>query len=198
MARQLFDIDRGGRLTALQKSLADSTVLMERIGLGLLSRAQRAFREQKRGNNAWGKRMTPNIGGVVSDLNAGRQPQKRRFVPGPALRDTGQLLRSLTIGGPQNLFRATPSSVEVGTNVPYAQTHQTGGVSFVRLQKPGRAILAKWLKRNRQHGPDLGWLFSRSTFTIRVKKRPFLGFDAEDLRDVQEELSAYLDEMMDG
>ncbi len=66
---------------------------------------------------------------------AGEKVSKSRFFGGRVvdiLRDTARLLRSITPGvdgsavGPDQVVRTPPGEVIVGTNVPYAGTHQNG------------------------------------------------------------------------
>lgn len=152
-------------------------------GLGALAaaRAQRAFRLQ-RGRKPWAPRMTPNVPGIVRDLNLGREPSPRRWRGRPALVDTGRLRSSIT-------WRVGAREVVVGTNLPYAATQNEGGISTVQLDPFGVATLAQKIRRNRRLKP-LGWLFRRPRFAVRVRKRAFLFVDRELRRELQEFVEA--------
>ena len=160
------------------KARADA---LDSVGALLVARFQKSWRLQASpSGESWGERMTPNVPGIVKDLNAGGNPKARRFTPGQALVDTGQLRRSIT-------FQVSGDKVKVGTTTSYAAIHNEGGESTVTLTGLGREKLKLWLRRERKGARDpdklsLGWLFSRPTFSINVRKRTFIEIGPEERR----------------
>jgi len=87
------------QIDLLTDSLSAQAVeeVLDGIGALLTSRFQRSWRLQRSpSGDAWGPRLTPNVAGIVKDLNAGGFPKGRRFQPRPAVVDTGRLRGSLT------------------------------------------------------------------------------------------------------
>ena len=194
-------------MRAVARGLRDLGPVLQKIGVLMQRKAANAFRAQKRGSFAWPERMVPNVPGIVADLNKGANPKARRFVGRPALTDTGRLKGSIT-------FDVRGDSVVVGTSVPYAKTHNEGGSSTVTLTAEGRNKLTKLLrtqrggkkrraKKRKKGGQDLsaqvkslaaddksnallglGWLFSKPTFTVNVRKRTFLTVTPDDRREI--------------
>lgn len=185
MAR-LIRIERGAGVRILSDRLSELAPALDGIGAYLTSKTQAAFREQKRGKATWAPRMTPNVPGIVSDLNRGVRPPVRRFVDSPALRDTGRLLQSIT----WQVRRRR--EVVIGTSVPYAHIHQRGGVQQVTLSKEGRGGLVELLRERPELRGELGWLFQRPTFQVRIRARPFLAVTDEDLGVLSEIVRDYL------
>lgn len=190
------------KLDELEKSLEDanrpehnSTGLMTQWGALMVEASQRAFVDQRFGDKDWPPRypgMAPpflNIAGSIQDFNAGRSaPKANRFKDRPALVDQGMaggLMGSIT-------FAAEKDSVEVGTNKPYAQLHQEGGESFLKVTEEGRRLGREWLftkkgdpRKGREGYVKHLWpaLF-RGFLRQNVAPRPFLGVTpqlAEDL-----------------
>lgn len=188
MASRRFEaFDEGSRVRALGKRLRDLRPALKQIGAYLVSQAQSAFRLQGR-SEGWPLRMTPNIPGIVRDLNQGSDPKPRRFTGGPALTDTGRLRQSIT-------SRISRRSVIVGSALPYAATHQRGGTSRVTITNLGRDTLRDFLARNRGDptlSPALGWLFNVRDFDVEVRQRKFLEVTADDGEVINEILTGYV------
>ena len=161
--------------------------LLNQLGILLVAQAQKAFRVQQLGNERWPARQSPNVAGIVSDLNAGKSPPGRRFTDRPALIDTGRLRGSLT-------YRVDGRQVVVGSALPYAALHQSGGKSDVELTPYGKRNLVKLLKRKPDLRQRLGWLFRRPRFTVQVRKRPFLGLTSETKREAEKVIGRFLRE----
>src|SRR5437899_1789490 len=107
------DFNPGDRLRALAANLKNPTRFLKRAGLLLASRAQAAFREQKRGNVQWPARAVPNVIGILDDLAHDVNPPARRFDPRPAGVDKGTLRDSLTAAA---VHLVSGDTVEIGTN----------------------------------------------------------------------------------
>ncbi|WP_316200408.1 MULTISPECIES: phage virion morphogenesis protein [unclassified Bradyrhizobium] len=92
-----------------------------------------------------------------------------------------RLYRSIT-------FQASPTQVEVGTNVIYAAIHQFGGdtdqgareavLHFKTNKRTGVSRFAKPSKADRARKATIG------ARTIHMPARPFLGLDADDPRTI--------------
>lgn len=136
------DLEEGSVLEATDNAIRQPRVLLNIIGAYGVAYAQRSFEDQRMGSIPWKPRAVPNIAGIVSDLNSGREPRANRFVDQPTLIDTNTLLNSLA----HQVI--SDEVVEVGTTVPYGETHQLGGESEVpELTEGGRAILKRWMRR---------------------------------------------------
>lgn len=189
MARvKLAEFIPGRKLTAIQKNTKDPRSLAAKVGALIAARSQKAFRDQKLGSGKqWAPRAVPNVPGIVTDVNAGANPKGRRFQTRPALRDTGQLQRSIT-------FKVVNSNtVEVGSKLKYAGIHNTGGVSQVTISKSGIKKLSKWLKSkaadrltDKERLVIVGSVFGRGpTFSWKVTKRTYLKVTGEDRKDIK-------------
>ena len=95
-------------LGRLQRNLDDWTPAMKSIGEFLVGRIKLGFHD---GSDPWGAPWLPLSAVTVA---------RRRQASGQPMRDTGRLMNSIT-------SRVTgPHTVDVGTNVKYAATHQFG------------------------------------------------------------------------
>jgi len=79
---------------------------------------------------------------------------------------------------------AAPRSVEVGTNVPYAVTHQFGAFIEPLDKSDAAAKLAFFLPNGQFIMVD----------QVEIPARPFLGFDARDEADIADVVEAYFGE----
>jgi len=175
-----------GALITLRRKLERPETLMKQIGAFLLADAQKAFKEERLGNIRWPARYPSqrdpkvNIAGIVSDFIQGRvRPPKRRFQDRPALRDTSNLLRSLSNRG--KAIRTGSLFVEVGTTIQYAPQHQWGGESKQAVNQNVKKLLAGFLKKkaNKKYRERLGFLFQRDELRTKINQRPFLGITTE-------------------
>lgn len=115
------------------------------MGQHLLSQAQKAFQDQRRGPIAWQPRAVPNVAGIVEDLKVGANVKPRRFDATPAGVDTGRLGR-YSIG--EN-YEATTGGFEVFSTVPYSEKIQEGGPSRVEITPAVVENLKTVMKRSR-------------------------------------------------
>ena len=110
MTSFLIDVDTSEVSAALQrltKSLEDLTPIMQEIGQAVDTHTMLGFRA---GTDPYGNPWAP-----LSETTLSR----RRGGGGQPLRDTARLQNSFS-------YQAGPTSVEYGTNVEYASTHQYG------------------------------------------------------------------------
>lgn len=107
--------------------------LQLRLSTALLSQVQQDFVVKSRGGvGRDGVRWAPLKPATLAARARARGKAAAGAGKADVLRDTGRLLRSLTPGvdgvarGPDQVVRTLPGAVVVGTNVPYAEYHQTG------------------------------------------------------------------------
>lgn len=133
--------DVGARIRGIAALLAKPETLLKQFGALVALRAQKAFKDQKRGSFAWKERATPNVPGILSDIRRGANPPKRRFDPRPAVVDKGILAGSIA-------FRVTGAkTVEIGTVVPYASVQQYGGEVDIPIDMDLKAKIRTFLKK---------------------------------------------------
>lgn len=102
---------------------------------------------------------------------------------------SSRLLRSIS-------YQASPTGVEIGTNVVYAAIHQFGGeinqgsrtavLHFKTNKRTGQSRFAKPGKADRARKAEIG------ARTIRMPARPFLGLDENDPRTITNIVENYL------
>jgi phage gpG-like protein len=179
--------ERGAKLDRLGRALANPTAALRQIGALMVAESQAAFRNQSFGDTRWPERHSPNIFGILADFHAGRSaPPSRRFQPRPALRDTGRLSGSIAF---ELVGRY---AVRAGTNVEYAEVHQTGGkVESVPIDVQVRTALWAWLKRKpKALRKQLGWLLNKKFRDKRLQStvpaRPFVGVTSDTVRAVEQ------------
>jgi phage gpG-like protein len=135
--------DRGvnAMLWRLQRSVSNMQPAMAEIGAALVSRIGTGFKGAK---SPWGdKWKSLSQAAIMGRLSHRKDAFGKRgkitkkgqgYLTGGVqpLSDTGRLRSSIT-------YRATDKSVEVGTNVPYARTHQFGARqgAFGRTRRNG-------------------------------------------------------------
>jgi len=184
MATATFD--RGAKVRRMEAALQNPRRALTQIGALMVAESQRAFKMQRLGRNVWKARSPVNVFGIIADFHAGkRSPPQRRFERRPALRDTGRLSASIA-------FRLVGTeAVEVGSSLPYAGVHQTGGTTeSMPITAQVQERLWQWLKgRGSAYKSKLGWLLNRKfrdqKLTQEVPARPFVGITPTLMRDVK-------------
>jgi len=179
--------DEGDRIRRFGKNLDDPKVALKQIGAMMVAESQLAFKAQKLGKEKWDARAPINVYGIISDFHGGKsKPPERRFERRPALRDTGRLAASIAF----NVISKT--TVEVGSNLPYAGVHQEGGpIESKPITKAVQEKLGDWLKGNGSaYKKALGFLLNRKltgeTRKGKVVARPFVGVTKQTIEDVLE------------
>lgn len=179
--------EEGSQFRALRETIENPRGILTSIGALLVARSQKAFREQKMGDDRWAPRMNPNVPGIIADFTRGGTPPARRFTSQPVLQDTGRLRGSMAW---QVVSR---KAVEAGSNLPYAEALHTGGESeSLPITETVQRRLWKWLRpKPRELKRQLGWMLNESvrdtTLTIRHPERPIVGLP-DDLTQTIEEL----------
>lgn len=143
------------------RAASDMTPLMRRIGAVLETSVSRRFeRSEGPGGEAWPVSI------------------RAREEGGKTLVDSTRLRDSI-------VSEAEPRAVEIGTNVPYAATHQFGAfIEPVEADTDGAAKLA-FVVGGRLVVVD----------QVEIPARPFLGFDAADEADIGDTIEAYFREV---
>jgi len=168
------DVDLGGVLTRIAGAIRNPRAAVYALGLMVVGRAQKAFQEQKRGAVNWAPRASPNIIGILADLNRGANPPGRRFQPRPAGMDTGNLMASLDARRGA-LTALASDTVEVGTMAPGASLIQFGGESTQPVTADTKIALDAWLTK--RGDPELrgllAWLLAPDVteYTTEVPAR---------------------------
>lgn len=191
--KPLATLESGSRLRVISKAAVDWRPALKEIGIGMLFSATEAFKKMRRGRHKWPPRGVPNVMGVLSDLERGADPPKRRFDKTDAKkkvgRDTGALLASLS---PSKLSSPTATTIEVGTRLPYASKFALGHRSSKAVSGLMKDRLADFLQTNPRHSPSLSFLFNRDRHEITVPPRPFMIFTRQDRRDASEILQEHI------
>jgi phage gpG-like protein len=178
-----FDIDQGDK-EAIQRKLSDLRPALSEIGIEMVASAEETFRKQALANKPWLGRSVPNIAGIISDLNRGANPPKRRFEARPAGVDTGKLRQSISL-------LLTNNSVKAYSRLSYSKKFQEGGQSTHKLTTQGKETLKRFLERNRGMRKTLGFLFKKKVFKITQPARPFLAPTKELENNILEILGDY-------
>lgn len=161
---------------------------LKQIGALMVSESQRAFKQQRFGGKVWDPRSKVNVFGILADFHAGKsKPPSRRFQTKPALRDTGRLAGSIS-------FRIEGDTVVVGTNLPYASVHHTGGeVESVPITEQVQRKLADFLLKESTSdevfsrlAPLVNRKMRDQTLKMDVPERPIVGITPTTLADIKE------------
>jgi phage gpG-like protein len=194
------DVIFGKWLVALKRAVQNPVATLKRIGALVTSRTQKRFDTQVGPDGKeWPDRMTPNIPGILEDLERGAGIKDRRWQPRPVLLDTGNLRWSI------NWALEGTEVVKIGTSVDHAKFHQFGlerVIPITATMKAGiRQMLVKFrgkVKRvNKKRakaglmsgvfGQDptkLAFLLHRDEFRFKILERPFIGIDDQDQADI--------------
>jgi len=175
---ELASFDEGDRIRLIGKNIANPAAALKAVGVHLSSQYQRAFdRQGLKRRDEWKPRGVPNKAGIISDLNkGGKTVKQRRLEPRKALIDTNRLRGSIS------WRQISDTSIEVGSNVPYASVHNFGGESEVPVTAQAQTTLRDALKKKKPPKliQVLGRAFARrmlkvDSFKVRVPERKFVG-----------------------
>ena len=182
----------------------DLNPLLEKCGLEMVAQAKERFDSGKAPDGEpWKPLQRPRIRSGGNDL---------------PLRDRGLLAASMS-AGVGHVERQTRDSIEVGTNLEYAATHQYGAVISAKRGKflaiPLTRESARSSARNykgelffRKAGSAAflsestgsGALVNRYLLlkSVTIPARPFMGFSEENLEDLQEVVATHLEDLLLG
>lgn len=180
---------RGSRFEAMGRMLANPRPILSWIGVYMVRKTMKAFRDQKYGTNAWKPRRVPNVPAALRDLDKSPNVKARRFQARPALVDTGRLRGSFS-------WRFLSGvAIEYGSNVPYARLHHAGGISSITITASMLKNLSTWLKKRPEMREDFGYIQNYEpgdSTHFAVKRRPLVGFSADDARAAGKAIKALL------
>jgi phage gpG-like protein len=186
---------KGGKIERIEKKLTNPEAALKQIGALMVAESQRAFKEQQFGTKKWDGRSPVNVFGIIADFHEGkRKPPARRFEARPALRDTGRLASSIA-------FKVSGMMVEVGTNLDYANVHQTGGdVESKPITATVQKLLWSWLKKqSSQLKARLGFLLNKKYTGEKLKgkvpARPFIGITDTTRKNVSRMVGVHIMEV---
>jgi len=150
---------------------------LQQSGLYMLRSTDKVFRQQYGPNGE----IWPNL--KPATLKARAKGWNKSGGPGMMLLDTGRLRNSLSPRqNSEGIFRLETHSVEVGTNLKYANIHQFGGVTIHRAA--GRTITLRRTKKNQVRFTSPNSKKYKKTYTknvewaeyrVRIPARPYLG-----------------------
>jgi phage gpG-like protein len=194
MASTTFD--KGAKIARWERALENPIATLKAIGSLMTAESQRAFVDQRFGDEAWQPRRVPNVLGIIADFHAGKsEPPQRRFEDRPALANTGRLRSSIA-------FRVVGTdTVVVGSNLPYASVHQHGGrVESETMTESVRELLARWLRgKGARWRERLGWLLNRKLLGQRLEStvpaRRFVGITDKTIEGVREAVAVTIFEV---
>ena len=203
----------GQDLKEIRSRASDGTAIGNIVARTLEAVSQKAFQDQKLGDDAWPERYPSmedpfvNVAALVNWANEGGSITSRFFDRRPALVGTGDLKQSIS-------GRVSKGLVEVGSALGYASVHQFGGVSTQRVTGAAKATIAKfigeesdgkggWRKSKRKLTPtqkaqrDKYWfrlfpVLGQDEITTQVNRRPFLGITKEAEEDMIDGIEAYI------
>lgn len=174
-------------LVNVERVLSDRNMqaeLLNSVGSMYQKASQRSFQEQRWGSESWPARYPSqrepkvNVAGCIKDFNAGRRkPYARRFQDRPALKDTGDLRRSIA-------YRVVVSEggvpyVEIYSPLDYALTQLEGGESTMHITPAARDAAREWLgtPEGMPYRSKLWRVFSKrdGLYVVKVNARKFLG-----------------------
>lgn len=177
----------GAKIERWRKALENPERALKQIGTLMVAESQEAFREQRFDGKAWAQRGPINIFGIIADFAAGKtKPPARRFQRTPVLIDTGRLQNTIAYQ-----LKGT-TSVEVGSDLPYASIHQTGGpIESETIADRVQRLMRRWLDGpGSEYRERLSFLLTQRMngrkLQGEVEPRPFIGITRQTVEDVAE------------
>jgi len=184
-------------LERLKARLQDFSQVLESMGTTLNARSQAAFEDKQFGDAVWkprypGQKGPPlNLAGLISDLNAGKEPPMRRFQASPVGIDTGQLQGSITHTVDNSNF-----SVTAGSRAEHAQRFHAGGDFSMPVNPETVPRLRAFVESHPQYKKTLARFIGKNPPDEYASKmagpRPFVGIIDKDQRDFIEIVEQYL------
>ncbi len=190
------EVQFGRWLVSLKRAVQNPTRTLKRIGVMVTSRIQKRFETQVGPDGkTWAPRMTPNIPGILMDLERGSTVKSRRFEERPAVVDFGHLMNSIS-----HRIESV-DSVLIGTTKAYASAQHFGAervIPITQTMKNGLRELLRTFRRTAKRAARAGapapqhdltrlaFLLYRDEFKFNIIPRPFVGISDEDHDDIIE------------
>lgn len=184
MAQEYYD--EGEKLRRWLRSLDRPQRALKQIGVLMVAESTASFKKQQFGRKKWQARAPINVYGIIADLTISKKPPSRRFDTRPALRDTGQMSRTIDF----DMLGA--KEIEVGSNLPYSGVLNFGGaIESEPITQTVQSRLARWLRtQTAAIQKKLAWLgmpsMTGKTLKGEVPSRPFVGFSKQTVEDIIE------------
>lgn len=177
--------NEGGFFVTMDELFDNPEELLTAIGLDGVEFIHENFRNQQFGKKGslYKERAVPNKAGIWQDIEDGKFPSSGRLDSGPVLRDTGELLKSMT-------FRIQGETVFIGTNKSYAKRLQEGGtIVKVKTASDFDDRIDSFIQRyhgqmNEEEIHKVNQLKSLSQLSVTVPARKFIGYTTERLNEV--------------
>lgn len=177
-------IDLGEDIIQMSERSEDATVLMKQFANFQAAKTRQGFDEQRRGVNKWeprgGDGKIKNLAGMLEDLKAGAsKPKSRRFDATPALRDTSQLMMSVTParGASWEKFEATAGTIEAER----AQKLQDGAEINIKIDRAMRKKLIDLGNKDPELQEQLDNLIVSGEYKSNIKPRVIFHSTDEDI-----------------
>ncbi len=171
----------------VRDNLKDPTPIMESLGAFVKAGSAQRFDDQGDPPLSWPERMTPNIPGVIADMNRSPNIKARRFQGRPAAIDTNRMAASV------DYVVVSPEMVLIGSNLEYAGTQFHGGESQTEaITEKGQGNLWTFLRSGRgsAHRSDLGFLLNRKMtgqrIDVEIQSREFIGMNEREREEAVE------------
>lgn len=186
----------GDDLERIRSRAQDGEAIGKIVAAILEAQSQRAFLEQRLGDQVWPERYPSqedpfvNIAALVNWTNTGGRVLTRFFDRRPALMGSGDLMQSIS-------SRVKDGVVEIGSALPYASTHQWGGFSTQPVTDTAKKTIRRFIKSERgkpywfKLAPLTGKMDKLET---EVNPRPFLGITPENEREMAEGIEYFVAE----
>lgn len=204
-------VQSGEDLREVRARAADRKTIGTIIARILESQSQRAFLEQKLGDEVWPGRYPNmedpfvNLAAVVNWTNAGGKLVQRFFDRRPALKGEGHLMQSI-------YARSQGDLVLVGAGRPYAGFHQWGGTSVQQITPTAKRTIGRFIGMEQKDGKwrkkkgmgsaqrkqrekywfRLAPLLGPDQLETQIAQRPFLGITDENEREMIESIEYWV------
>lgn len=202
MAEFNFSVDDRNVMKALNRVEALGRSFrkpLERAGLYVLRETDKRFQAEKSPSGEKWERLAD------STKKQRRKGKKSRYGE-RILQDTGTLRNSLSSKRhPNNIFKIESHSVDVGTNVPYANIHQFGFSGVINkkaahikvvhrlnkdktrfMKQKGHPNLLVFAKKSHKNVIERTFERKAYSYNLTIPARPFLGINDEDVKQINQ------------
>lgn len=186
---QIDDAKLKGMLQRLAQRMGNLSPVLEKAGAILRNDALDNFKAQRAPDGTpWAPLKRATLAARRKGKGAGNAQ---------ILRDTGVLMNSIGSSGGYGIHQLTPTSVTIGTRVPYAAIHQNGGtINFgarsirvrLRKNKAGRSVFAKDSHKRAR----TVWGTNTSGWSVRIPARPFIGLSDKARGQIVDTINRYM------
>lgn len=137
-----------------------------------------SFKTGGKGTTRWKARKTPNLPGIIADLQNKAAPKPHRFTSRPVLVDSGKLRDSID-------SRAQGGKIKIFTTKMYGQVHNEGGSVTMNITKNVHSTFPR-LPQSLQ--TRFGWILNEQSLTFKIPKREFLTVSKDDIKKIEAQI----------